>query len=544
MSYTFNLRLDPLETESTTYELKDAAADLGYFDIDGTNFKYDAHGFLKSGTIDGIVDNGLGGFGISEVQTVSIANLSAATLYKNIFKPLEGLMKKTSDWSTTDHTISGSANKIVLALADGTQAILTGTGLGEDPLKGHITEMEHVNAKGHVLDTIGHLDVATGLALSALGPSDYVYDYLTAGANEVTNTSFLSPYMEGGLGNDTITGGGGGFDIADYVHTATSGIHADLTTGVVTGGGGKDRLVDVIGLSGSNFNDVLTGDDGANTLIGNDGKDRLDGGGGIDTVMGGDGNDIISAGAGDDILTGGAGNDKLQGDAGTDIVDYGGAIAGKKGLTIDLSKSGPQHLGSFGNDTLKSIEGVNGSASDDHITGGKANDVIGGNGGSDVINGMGGNDILTGGVNPNVQELLLGFDGSDKLNGGAGNDHLEAGLGVDMLTGGAGKDTFYFGDTPFVDPNFNDTDKIVDFNGQDDTISFASFEFGIASGTLDESQFVEGTKAGDADDRFIYDQHTGKLWWDGDGNGTVDDKVLVAILANKADLSADNIMGV
>src|ERR671919_299430 len=101
--------------------------------------------------------------------------------------------------------------------------------------------------------------------------------------------------LYGGPGDDVMNGGRG----RDTVVFAESpqGVHADLGTGEATGHG-NDRMVSVERLFGTFFNDVLTGDDGANTLGGGPGDDEplrsgegaepgnalLDGGEGLDTA--------------------------------------------------------------------------------------------------------------------------------------------------------------------------------------------------------------------------------------------------------------------
>ena len=59
-------------------------------------------------------------------------------------------------------------------------------------------------------------------------------------------------------------------------------------------------------LTGSAFNDLLTGDGGANSLLGGGGNDWLAGGGGADTLSGGAGRDTLIGGQGADSLSGGA----------------------------------------------------------------------------------------------------------------------------------------------------------------------------------------------------------------------------------------------
>lgn len=70
---------------------------------------------------------------------------------------------------------------------------------------------------------------------------------------------------------------------------------------------------------GSQLDDTLRGDDGADCLAGLGGNDKLYGGNGDDTLYGGDGNDSIYGGKGDDYLYSGKGNDHLRGDEGSDI---------------------------------------------------------------------------------------------------------------------------------------------------------------------------------------------------------------------------------
>jgi Ca2+-binding RTX toxin-like protein len=68
--------------------------------------------------------------------------------------------------------------------------------------------------------------------------------------------------------------------------------------------------------------DIIIGNDAANTISGNAGNDTLRGGSGNDTLEGGTGNDILDGGDGDDILDGGDGNDIFSGGGGNDTIHF------------------------------------------------------------------------------------------------------------------------------------------------------------------------------------------------------------------------------
>jgi Ca2+-binding RTX toxin-like protein len=75
-------------------------------------------------------------------------------------------------------------------------------------------------------------------------------------------------------------------------------------------------------VTGSSFNDTLTGDDGDNFVEGQDGNDSVFGGGGNDTMEGRNDDDIVSGGAGNDGIDGGTGNDILTGGADADTFAF------------------------------------------------------------------------------------------------------------------------------------------------------------------------------------------------------------------------------
>ncbi len=134
---------------------------------------------------------------------------------------------------------------------------------------------------------------------------------------------------------------------------------------------------------------------------------------------------------------------------------------------------------------------------------------------SDRIAGTSFGDSLYG---YNGNDTLLGGSGNDALNGGSSSDKLYGGNGRDTLSGGSGADDFVFSATLAA----SNIDRIVDFSvAQDDEILLNdSFFPGIgALGALGAARFVVGANATDTADRIVYDQATGKLFFDADGSG-------------------------
>ena len=95
-----------------------------------------------------------------------------------------------------------------------------------------------------------------------------------------------------------------------------------VTTIRIFGGTGDDTIT--INIPGNTrIRTILDGGTGNDTITGGDGSDTILGGPGNDTLSGGRGNDTLRGGAGADSLAGGLGNDTLQGDAGRDILRGG-----------------------------------------------------------------------------------------------------------------------------------------------------------------------------------------------------------------------------
>ncbi len=169
--------------------------------------------------------------------------------------------------------------------------------------------------------------------------------------------------------------------------------------------------------------------------------------------------------------------------------------------TILGTAAADQQYGLGGNDTIK------GAAGDDVQYGGEGNDDLQGKLNDDILYGGNGNDDLAGGKD---DDILFGGKGKDFLSGGADND---------VLWGSSDKDTFYF-----AHKGGQHKDKILDYNEkdniglEDDVFNKAKFD---NKGVLKKNYFEAGKSADDGKDRIIYDEKSGKIYYDknGDKNG-------------------------
>lgn len=276
--------------------------------------------------------------------------------------------------------------------------------------------------------------------------------------------------------------------------------------------------------SGGELNDVLAGANGSDKILAQGGDDKIYGGPGDDTLDGQGGSDRVTGGAGADTLAGEDGKDELFGGIGDDL-QYGGAgsdeVSG--GADNDLLH------GNADKDT------VNGGAGADLLYGDDGNDSLIGGSDDDTLNGGTGKDTVSGGTG---NDALSGGDGNDVLSGGDGDDFLRGGAGKDTLTGEAGDDRFLFNSTGPAN-----ADRIADFDAFIDKIGLEKAAFAGVHAALNTQEFRLGTVAQDGDDRIVYDQTSGRLYYDPDGtlNGAASaPQILFAILANHATLSFDD----
>src|SRR2546430_5141948 len=265
--------------------------------------------------------------------------------------------------------INGTGNALDNIIIGNTAAnVIAGLG-GADTLDG-----------GSGIDTATYAASSAGVNVSlALGTGtggDAEGDTLVNFEN-LTGSAF-NDTLEGNSGNNTLVGGLGN-DTVSYANAA-AGVTVNLAlvaTVQNTIGAGTDTLSGFENITGSDFNDTLTGDGTANILIGNGGNDTLNGGAGADQMRGGLGNDIYVVDNAGDVV------DETGGD-GTDLV--------KSSVTFDLS--GTQAIGDIENLTLTGIAAINGTgnALDNIIIGNTAANVIAGLGGADTLDGGGGTE--------------------------------------------------------------------------------------------------------------------------------------------------------
>lgn len=369
-------------------------------------------------------------------------------------------------------------------------------------------------------DSLNSIENVTGSAFDDFVRGDGDVNVLDGGAghdfmrglggNDTMIGGTGDDYLDGGLGDDLLDGGSG-WDRASYAVSATGGVTVDLRiAGPQVTGQGTDTLTGIEHLSGTPFDDTLTGTDGDNWLWG--GSDGL----------GSDGNDTISALGGNDLVEVGHGTHLLSGGTGTDTLSLWGNDTDitAAGVTVSLALQGAPQDTEQGMMNLSGFENLSGSKYADSLTGDGGANLLAGDQGNDLLVGGDGADILygdgrvtvdthdTGGSGPIVTYADITLvdpalvPGNDTLVGGKGNDTLNGGGGDDVLTGSQGEDVFVFGpasgDDHVTDFAKKDTIAILGVAGVDDfsdlTIVSSGGSAVISWGTGD-SITLDGYKA-------------------------------------------------
>jgi Ca2+-binding RTX toxin-like protein len=144
------------------------------------------------------------------------------------------------------------------------------------------------------------------------------------GGADLLDGGYGDDWLQGGFGADTLNGGEGS-DAASYLDSPAA-VFVSLLDRIAQGGYAQgDTLNSIENVIGSDYTDLVYGDNGANVLEGGYGDDTLKGFGGADRLYGDGGNNYLVGMDGDDQLVGGDGRDMLDGGRGTDhLVGWSG----------------------------------------------------------------------------------------------------------------------------------------------------------------------------------------------------------------------------
>ncbi|MDA7777506.1 hypothetical protein N8912_04645, partial [Rhodobacteraceae bacterium] len=324
-------------------------------------------------------------------------------------------------------------------------------------------------------------------------------------------------------GADTIDGKGG-IDTVKYTNTQDddgfmpTGIVADLSQGtVIDPAGNTDQLSNIENISGSSYEDFITGDNEANHLEGRGGNDVLSGLDGNDTLDGGDGDDTLYGGSGDDTLDGGEDNDHLRGDAGINLLKGGTGSdtyayrydgvdtvtdSGGDNDNLYVTSRDEAHVGYFGDafvedgdlvlvsrqDTSKLLKIENAFTNEGrieniifHADSGKWDDLVYRI--SSIDSALSGDKIFYFGtksddelvMNDGYNEVALSSgddtvsigDGGGFVFAGAGQDQVNGNIGADTILGEEGNDKLYGGGGDDVIEGGKGDDVIIGGIGND-----------------------------------------------------------------------------
>jgi Ca2+-binding RTX toxin-like protein len=376
------------------------------------------------------IENGIGGSGNDTLTGNDLANELTGNGGNDTLNGNRG--NDTLRGGAGNDTLNGGDNHDVLDGGAGADALNGGAGFDfasyESATASVMLNLSNTadNTGDAVGDTYTSIEGvrASQFADTIFGTNGTQWLYGNAGDDQLFGYAGHDAFF-GGEGADAFHGGDG-FDNANYSDVAT-GLIIDMTNSAnSTGEAAGDTFDSIEMISGSQFNDTITGNDDTNWLFGNDGDDMLIGGGGHDALFGG---------TGADALIGGAGVDNAQ------------YSQSSSGVTVDLVNSS-SNAGEAAGDTYSSIEMVSGSHFNDNIYGDNNRNFLYANRGNDAIDGRGGNDTISGG------------DGND------------------IMTGGLGADTFVWAS--------DDTgiDTILDFENDVDRLDFRFLGFSTEAEVL------------------------------------------------------------
>ncbi|HYC62407.1 MAG TPA: hypothetical protein VEK79_22840 [Thermoanaerobaculia bacterium] len=207
-------------------------------------------------------------------------------------------------------SISGDAIIFDAGSGDVNTIVVNGNGAAFDQSTGQFVTGITISDTTSLLSANGPCFVVTGTAICQVSTVSRAI-IRTGNRDDVVSLTFngdgplLQMIVDGGLGDDTITGG----PAAD----------------TLDGGAGNDRI------DGGDGDDVINGGAGNDTINGGRNDDHLFGNAGTDIINGNGEADEIDGGIGDDIIDGGQGADVIRGDLGAD------RISGRDGFVDNIN---------------------------------------------------------------------------------------------------------------------------------------------------------------------------------------------------------------
>lgn len=385
----------------------------------------------------------------------------------------------TLDGGAGDDVMYGGAGNDLYIVSSARDLVVETPGAGIDSIRSHVS---YDPGAANPVENIGAYDFATTGALSLWGTdldneirgNDGAntlwgragHDRILAnGGADALNGGAGDDTLDGGAGNDVMTGGAGNDiyftdsytdRVIELADEGRDSLRAAASFDAGAGGHLEDlaaidiSLRNALTLRGTDRDNQITGNAGANTLVGRGGSDALRGHAGNDLLQGDAGDDGLFGGDGTDSLDGGIGNDTLDGGTGADAMAGG---AGDDSYVVDATDDRVTEAAGGGRDTVRTLasfdDGAGGQvevinallpAQSDPLSlaGGDLANEIRGTEGTNTILGRGGNDLVFGNGGA---DSILGGAGDDMLYAGAGDDHLDGEAGADVLRGGAGADT-------------------------------------------------------------------------------------------------------
>jgi Ca2+-binding RTX toxin-like protein len=305
--------------------------------------------------------------------------------------------------------------------------------------------------------------------------------YMVSGTNNLIVDAGLGSMIRSSTSFDLSSSLVSGVRRLTYTGSSAASLNGSSLSDSIVGGVGNDTLSD-----GGGGADTLVGGAGANTYIVTSATDKItDGGSGsvIRTALSSFSLASSLVGGVNNLVYTGSGNASIVGNAKANFLDASGAssalsLSGGVGKDTLLAGSGNDTLVGNGSATLSGGLGVNTyivSSATDRITDAGSGSVIrssvGFNLGSSLVSGVN-NLVYTGTGNVS----LLGNTSANSITGSSGKDILQGWAGAatsnsasDTLTGGSGADSFILSAAGQTDNAYGNGSgavaKITDFQG-------------------------------------------------------------------------------